>query len=93
MVRQEFRYRATVDGTEYSAAENPGSPDPLLDGSQAFQVVVPENDSHLQRTVRIEASVKDLFGKKKWGEWKTVYEGTQAGRPSQSRHIPLLQEG
>lgn len=90
MVGQEFRYRATVDGTEYSAAENPGFPDPLLDGYQAFQVVVPENDSHLHRTVRIETSVKDLFGKKKWGDWKTVYEGTQAALPEGE---PLALEG
>ena len=62
----------------------------FLDESQDFQVVVPENDSHLQRTVRIEASVKDLFGKKKWGEWKTVYEGTQAALP---KGEPLALEG
>ena len=81
IVGQDFRYRATIDGTEYSAAENPKYPSTWTDGQQAFQVVVPENDSHLQRTVRIETSVKDLFGKKEWGEWKTVYEGAQAALP------------
>ena len=90
IVGQDFRYRATVDGTEYSAAENPNFPSPRSYEQQAFQVVVPENDSHLQRTVRIETSVKDLFGKKKWGEWKTVYEGTQAALP---KGEPLALEG
>lgn len=93
-IGQDFRYRATIDGTEYSSAENPGDPKDMfciLNGEQqAFQVVVPENDSHLQRTVRIETSVKDLFGKKKWGEWKTVYEGTQAALP---KGEPLALEG
>ena len=90
IVGQDFRYRATIDGTEYSAAENPKYPSTWTDGQQAFQVVVPENDSHLQRTVRIETSVKDLFGKKEWGEWKTVYEGAQAALPEGE---PLALEG
>lgn len=90
IVYQNFRYRATIDGTEYSAAETPVYPFLETSEPQAFQVVVPENDSHLQRIVRIETSVKDLFGKKDWGEWKTVYEGTQAALPEGE---PLALEG
>ncbi len=87
-VSQDFRYRATIDGTEYSAAVNPGRQS--IYGQQSFQVVVPENDSYFPRTIMIETSVKDLFGKKEWGDWRTVYDGTQAALPESE---PLALEG
>ena len=88
-VIQDFRHRATIDGEQYSFAENPGPPG--FQGTyepQTFQVVVPENDSHHVRLVRIETSVKDLFGKQKWGEWNTVYDGRQEAVPD-NQPLPL----
>jgi len=89
-VIQDFRYRATINGVEYSYAENPGSQFRDLYGQNSFQVVVPENDSHQARTVRIETALKDLSGKKGWEEWRTVFEGEQSALPESE---PLALEG
>ena len=81
---QPFRYRAFLDGEEYSYVEPPTSVSYMVLGlldeeTDAFHVVVPENDSYDERTVSIDVSIKSGYGRKAgWGEWKTVFSETQA---------------
>lgn len=81
---QPFRYRAFLDGEEYSYVEYLTSVSYMVMGlldeeTGAFHVVVPENDSYDERTVSIDVSIKSGYGRKAgWGEWKTVFSETQA---------------
>ena len=79
---QPFRYRAFLDGEEYSYVESPSGVYPigfLAEETDAFHVVVPENDTYDERTVSIDVSIKSGYGRKSgWGEWKTVFSGIQA---------------
>ena len=91
---QLFRYRALLDGVEYSYAH--------AWVSSSTPVVVPVNDSHEERTVTIDVSLSTDYDKEKWGEWQTVFTGTQAaldrGKPLlmpdiDSRKIQILFDG
>lgn len=70
---QEFRFRAMIDGVEYSYSEN------VLENQNGdfFTVLIPWNDTYEERAIRIDVSVSDDFEKTVWGEWRTVFTATQ----------------
>lgn len=81
---QPFRYRALVSDMEYSYAEAPAAIEHSHEES-AFAVAVPRNNSYEQRSVRIDVSLAKSRDDQSWGDWRTVYSGTQdsmdKGRP------------
>lgn len=87
---QLFRYRALIDGTVYAYAENPflesSLTQPIVE-SGLIPVVVPVNDSYEERKITIDISLSTEYDKEKWGEWQTVFTGTQAAL---SEEEPLL---
>ncbi|MBP9987010.1 MAG: hypothetical protein KBT44_03690 [Bacteroidales bacterium] len=79
--RQSFRYRAMIDGVQYSYAENPRYvvfDRENIETENCIIVPVPENDSYTPRTVTIDVSLgASLDGESEWTEWRCVYSGTQ----------------
>lgn len=73
---QPFRYRALMAGKEYSYAETPTTVG-RSEGETAFNVVVPRNNSYYERDITIEVSLAKSMKDQTWGDWRTVYSGTQ----------------
>lgn len=78
---QDFKYRACINGIRYSYAENPDTP------KQRLYIPVPENDTHAERTIRIDISTRYSLRTshgigeqvEDWSEWETLLECEQAG--------------
>lgn len=76
---QDIKYRACVNGIRYSYAENPET------RGQHFYIAVPENDTHSERTIRIDISTRYRLRPSSstdetaedWSEWKTLLECEQ----------------
>lgn len=86
---QPFRYRALIDGVEYSYAENPDYLYHNSTGEPEFlKIAVPENDSYSFRDVKVEVSLSAKYNKEDWQEWREVYSGKQSPLdPGQPRRL------
>lgn len=84
---RSFRYRAFVDGEQYSYAETP-TYIAHSESKQYFDVVVPSNLSSNSRQVRIEVSLSEDYEGGDWAEWRSVYTGIQEAAPAGTQIMP-----
>lgn len=88
---QPFRYRALVDGKEYSYAENPATVG-RYEGDAALGVVVPGNNSYDERNIKVEVSLAKSIDDQSWGNWRTVYSGIQDGAQKGQSLRPSIED-